>query len=364
MLITRLRTAVAMVAIGVATIGLASPALAADPVQGQIGTVSHAGDYDNRYFNGSIGDDKPADLPVGINGITIPVKGGEQKLVYCIDIRTALNASKHPIYNEADWSSISKNISQADLLKINWILHNSYPTKSAAAVREAAKAGEPAKSLAIPHDEYIVYAATQAAIWHYSDKFKLLSTAVGHEDRRFNPDEFAQIKKIYDYLLGEAVKAPVALGITISPASADGKVGDKVGPYTVTSTVGEVTLSATGGKILDADGKVITKTANGGKFWLTGDTAGQVKATAAGSGNLELARVFVNSQGADLTQKVILPGDKKVDVKAEAVANLTATPTLPVTGAAAAGIAGAGVLLLGVGGGLVLMRRRRINFQA
>ncbi|MGY0234701.1 thioester domain-containing protein [Longispora urticae] len=363
MLITRLRTAVAMVAIGVATVGLASPALAADPVQGQIGTVSHDGKYTNNYLNGSISDGKAADHPVGLIGLTTPVQGGEQKLVYCIDIKTSLGASEKPIYNEADWS-VAKHISEANLLKINWILHNSYPSKSAASVRDAAKAAAENKTLAVPADEYIVYAATQAAIWHYSDNFKLLGNAADHDKRKFTEAEYAQVKKIYDYLLGVGVKAPAKLGISITPPSADGKVGDKVGPYAVTSTVGDVALSATGGKVVDTDGKAITKLADGGKFWLTGDAEGTVKATATGSGVIELARVFVNSRGADLTQKVILPGDKKVDVKAEAVANLTATPTLPVTGAAAAGIAGAGVLLLGVGGGLVLMRRRRINFQA
>ncbi|WP_412541568.1 thioester domain-containing protein [Longispora sp. K20-0274] len=372
MLVSKLRPVLAAATLGaVAVLGLTTPAFAADPAKGQVVTVPHADGFSISYVHGSVDGGKADDYSTGLIGIKL-AGADKAKLAYCIDIKHPL--AQYATYKEAAWETASVG----NLDRINWLLHNSFPAKPAGEV--LTKAGVPTASEAayvdgatVQKNQYLVYAGTQAAIWHFSDKFSLLGDA---SEGGFGAD-FATVKKVYDFLVGvgDAVPAHPTLGIT--PASSTAKVGDKAGPFTVASSVGEATLAVTGGKAVDKDGKEITKIGDKGQFWLTATEAGTVSVTATATGNTDLGRVFVfDSWPNDKVkqefavkavageQKVIIPGSKVETVTAKVGATFTATPTLPVTGAAAAGIAGAGVLLLGAGGALVLMRRRRVKFEA
>ncbi|WP_018347850.1 thioester domain-containing protein [Longispora albida] len=405
MLNTRIRTAALLAVAGLTTLALAAtPAAAADPQRGKVGTVSHDGVYKNGYLNGQVAGSAAQDYPVGLSGITLDGEK-DQRLLYCIDIKHPLNASQGPVYEEATWAR-AKHVSEADLLKINWILHNSYPVKTSEEVVAAADAATPAMRLAVPRKDYVVYAATQAAIWHFSDGFALKGNAATHPDRKFTDAEYKDIEKVYNYLVKIGVEAPKAPSLKITPdKAAESKAGAKAGPFTVASTVGEVTVTAAGGKVVDDKGTEISKLRDGSVFYLTSDKPGQVTVTAKGTGVVDLARVFINTEGADDTQKVIIPGTKKQDVEAKASATFVAvppatpTPTpsaspkpspstspsgstpattpstappattpgggLPKTGVAALGIVGAGVVLLGAGGALVMIRRRnKLRFDA
>jgi LPXTG-motif cell wall-anchored protein len=161
--------------------------------------------------------------------------------------------------------------------------------------------------------------------------------------------------------------------LSIAPADATGEIGSKLGPYTVTSS-SPATLSAIDGKIVDANGAAITgPVANGGKFWLTRDTAGKVTVDAKAGGAVPTGRVFTATRTTKKVlkkfQKIILAGAAPTELIAHAAGTFTPkaapAPTLPVTGASAVGAAIGGLVLLGGGGVLVAMlRRRRINFTA
>src|SRR6266536_1235342 len=163
-----------------------------------------------------------------------------------------------------------------------------------------------------------------------------------------------------------------AATLSITPATATGEIGAKLGPYTVKSSA-PATVTATGGKIVDANGAELTgPIANGGQFWLTSDTAGKVTVDASAVGKVPTGRVFTYASKPNDFQKIILAGVATTKLTAQATGSFTpkapaapAVPTLPVTGSSAVGAAIAGVLLL-AGGGLLVMviRRRRVKFTA
>ena len=125
----------------------------------------------------------------------------------------------------------------------------------------------------------------------------------------------------------------------------------------------DLKLSATGGNLVDKDGKPVTALKTGGQVWVTGDTAGKVTINATGSGTVSIGRVFTTG-GRE--QRLILAGTLGGPLSATANATMTPkTPQLPVTGASVTGALGGGLVLL-VGGalGVMAVRRRRIRFTA
>ena len=215
-----------------------------------------------------------------------------------------------------------------------------------------------------------------------------------------------------DYLIANATNQPEPKPtLSIDPATASVAVGDKAGPFTVAGPAGDIALSVTGGAAVDAEGKPVTTAVNGGRFWLTRDEPGEVTVTAAASGSLSFGRVFLYTEGADKAQKLILGSTIGSKVTARAAATFTPAPVepsespsipgespsapvespstpvespsesapavpsespapgtggdLPLTGAATAGIAVAGLALLAAGAvALVMVRRRRVTFTA
>jgi len=277
-----------------------------------------------------------------------PVGKDKASLAYCIDFSNPLGR-EGTVYQEQAWATSGVK----NLQKIQWVLTHGYPTVSDSALLEAAKA----KTAGID-PKLVAYAGTQVAIWNLSDGIVLEAGADATQ---------VAIKAIYDYLLEKAAAAPSASDpkptLTITPATAKATVGDKAGPFTVAAPSGDVALAVSGGKLVDQDGKEITKVANGGKFWVTSDKTGTYTVTATGTGNVPSGRIFV---GAADQQKIILAGTIETTVTATATATFEESkPTLPVTGASVITAAVSGIALLVVGGGIMLtMRRRRIKFTA
>jgi LPXTG-motif cell wall-anchored protein len=284
--------------------------------------------------------------------ITLTINGKVAE-AYCIDLKHPL---KHDTYEETAWKEATvKNLDQ-----IQWVLVHSVPNVTAADVLKAANVERP-EGVSDRQLEVLVYAATQGGIWHFSDGLD-----VAGSDR----PGYATVKAVYDYLVGNAgsEKEPGPT-LSITPATATAHVGEKLGPYTVKSSA-PATLKATGGTIVDAAGTPVTgPVANGGQFYVTGNTVGKVTVDATAEGAVPTGRVFTFGAEPDKFQKIILAGKAKTTVTAQAtgsfVAKPPAAPSLPVTGSAAAGAAVAGVLLLAGGGALVtVLRRRRIRFTA
>nr|WP_240942683.1 thioester domain-containing protein [Planosporangium thailandense] len=291
----------------------------------------------------------------GAARITLTI-GDKTVDAYCIDLHTQL---KRDTYQETKWDSSKVN----NLGKVQWILVNSFPNVTPEAVLAKAKVTPTGGDAELP-----VYAATQAAIWHFSDGFDLGDFKGGD-----GAATYPMVQGVYDYLVNNAVDTEEpAPTLSITPPEATGELGSKLGPYTVNSS-SKATLTAKGGTIVDANGAPLTESVEGGtKFWLTSDTAGKVTVDASATGLVPTGRVFTYKGGQDKAQKVILAGKVPTSLVAHAsgtflpkAAPAPATPSLPVTGASAVGAAVGGVALL-LGGGVlvVLLRRRRVKFTA
>jgi TQXA domain-containing protein len=309
-------------------------------------------------------------IQVSTDEITLKIDQNEPVTAYCIDLGNPLT-DKEP-YKEASWQSSNVN----SLANIQWIINNSFPQLKAPDVARAA--GVDISSISAADVEHLVYAGTQTAIWGYSDGAKLANW-----DSKVNglPSEamYAKIAKVREYLTtgasgSKATEPPATL--SIDPATKTAAIGGKAGPFTVHSGSAEVTLTATGGKIVDKDGKPVTKLGNGGTFWATSDNGGKVTVTAAATGEVPSGRVFVaDKTNGQAHQKIILAGVAKTQLTATAEATFTAAPSasssssagsLPVTGASVTTAIGTGLVLVLAGGALamVAVRRRKVRFTA
>lgn len=340
-------------------------------------TVTTADGVNVRMTGGPISATQGAIVSTAIISIEY---AGKTELAYCIDLAHPLLVGR-PKYESTEWEESGVQ----NLPKIKWILLNSYPTVNAATIAAKAGAQGPA-NIEDKKLERLVYAGTQTAVWHFSDGVDLASRVDGENMKDTTAEEYGVIESVYNYLTDDANNKPSdtadpAPKLTITPATSSGAVGDKVGPFTVTSGGGTTTLTATGGKIVDKNGNAVTTLASGGQFWLTSETAGTVTVKATGSGEIPIGRVFVcqscqdekngrpfgnQTMGAERQfQKIILAGVVGAKLEAGAKATFEAGGSLPVTGASITAAVATGLVLL-AGGGLVLMtiRRRRVRFTA
>ncbi|MFC8301062.1 Cys-Gln thioester bond-forming surface protein [Micromonospora orduensis] len=322
-------------------------------------------------------------LALKIDGKLVPA--------FCIDYRTAVKLDGK--YEEGTWDeSQVKNLG-----KVQWVLTHGYPNADSTALLGAAgvdtKIGK--KRL-----ETLLYFGTQTAVWHFSDGIELGAWEKGLLAR----DQYEVITKVRDYLVKNATDQPEPRAeLSVDPANATATVGAKAGPFTVKGPAGAITVAATGGAAVDAEGKPVTTITNGGKFWLTAEGAGTVNVTLTAQDSVSFGRVFLFT-GTKKAQKLILGGSTGATVTAKAAASFTVAPSsptptptvsasptpsdtptataspvspapstspasgggaLPLTGSPIAAAATAGVLLLAAGAVTVLMvRRRKVRFTA
>ncbi|MCP2164449.1 thioester domain-containing protein [Goodfellowiella coeruleoviolacea] len=257
--------------------------------------------------------------------IGLRVDGDKPVKTYCVELHVSVDSKVGMVevpwdkYPEAD-SPFHKNRD-----KINWILHHSYPSVQPAQL--SAKVGKNISS-----QEAIT--ATQAAIWHFSDSAELDR---GNATPR-NPDASGDVVALYDYLTG---RENVGIGeqpsptLTIEPTSLEGKAGELIGPFAVTTTAESVTLEAQlpqGVTLTDGTGKEFEKPAN--NTYKTKDAgtskadvyvkvprdakAGEAKFTIKADAKLDKGRLFVGSGGKTQSLIVALPQDVKLSAQATA----------------------------------------------
>ncbi|ACU34132.1 thioester domain-containing protein [Actinosynnema pretiosum subsp. pretiosum] len=271
---------------------------------------------------------KDKDNWLGANLIALKVKEDGKTTgvkAYCVELPTPLENGT-PL-TEVPWgehpNSGTKFKENAD--KINWILQNSYPVKDASVLSEAT-------GKSVSKREAI--AATQAAIWHFSDGADLDTTK--DRDRQTNED----VKAVYAYLIGEknvGIKEQPAPSLAITPKTQSGKPGDLIGPFEVSTTAGAVVLKADlpqGVTLVDAAGATL-KTAAKGDASASADTKfekvfvkvpegakdGQVSFSLQADAKLNSGRLFVSSDKNKKTQSLVVALPSQVTVKAEATAS-------------------------------------------
>ncbi|MEU9506767.1 Cys-Gln thioester bond-forming surface protein [Micromonospora sp. NPDC048170] len=373
--------ALATVAGGALALGSAAPAAAAPAT----GVAKSTGASAKLMLNGKAA--KQSELALEIDGKLVPA--------FCIDYHT--NVAIDGKYKEGTWDeSQVKNLG-----KVQWVLTHGYPNADSAKLLAAAGATvtEPADT------NKLLYFGTQTAVWHFSDGIELGNWVDGKD--LLAEEKYEVVKKVRDYLVANATDQPEPKAdLSVDPAKAKATVGEKAGPFTVKGPAGEITVAASGGSAVDAEGKPVTTTTNGGQFWLTADGAGEVKVTVSAEGSVSFGRVFLFT-GERAAQKLILGGSAGETVTAKAEAAFAAAPTespspsapaespspsapaespsptapvdspapstspassggdLPLTGSPIAAAIAGGVALLAAGAVAVLMfRRRKLRFTA
>ncbi|MFI6050705.1 Cys-Gln thioester bond-forming surface protein [Streptomyces violascens] len=242
------------------------------------------------------------------------VDGGGTLRTYCIDIHNP--TQREAQYRETPWSGTSL-ANNKDAGKIRWILENSYPQKN--------DLGQLAKSAGVTGklSNGEAAAATQVAIWRYSDHVKVDAA-----------DKDAQA--LADWLFKNAEsKAEPTASLTLDNASVAGKAGQKLGPVTVHTNADKVTvtpsqeLQAAGVKVVDKAGKTVSSAANNSQLFFDVPAGAQ-----PGSGSLRLSattqvpvgRAFASDSKS---QTQILAGSSDSTVNAEAKATWAKQGAIP-----------------------------------
>ncbi|MFL6121198.1 Cys-Gln thioester bond-forming surface protein [Actinophytocola sp.] len=325
------RAGAAVVGASVAVMTAAIPA-GADPVSGHVD--------DHGYTNGyhvNVGKNYD-DMATSLIGFQVDDGSRTELQMYCVEIDTRIDTQHGMV--EKSWDSYPnpKSPFHANRSKINWILHYGYPVVGTEALAKTLTDQGVKVTNGISDKEAI--SATQAAVWHFSD---------GKNLDEANPlpkgpmDSGADVVALYKYLTGNdnvGIGEQPTPALAISPADATGVTGDKIGPFTV-STTGQVTKLTTklpaGVKVVDADGKELTseQVKDGSKLFL--DVPADAK---EGNGTFELTatagvdtgRLFVGENYAEQpTQSLIVAKAEKSEIVASAGAKWTEKEVSPTS---------------------------------
>lgn len=333
------------------------------------------------------------------------VENGEQTVVkaYCVELPTELKDGT-PLH-EVPWDKHpnqgTKFVENAKF--VNWILHNSYPLKDPSVLSEATGRDIDARE---------AIAATQAAIWHFSDGAKLKADPTKDAD----PEVDLDVKAVYDHLTGsdnKGIEQQPAPTLKIEKKELSGTAGGGlIGPFTVETTADSFRVEAEvpeGVTFTDKDGNPLTPVGDG-DFSARAETRtadiyikvaqgtepGEVEFSVKADAQLQHGRLFVSESPEKLTQSLVIakPSTVKVEEKAKAKwtestvvtttpeatttttteATTTTAPTTTTTAVASGGgdddLANTGAsifvpLLIGVGllgagaGALLFLRRKR-----
>jgi TQXA domain-containing protein len=257
--------------------------------------------------------------------ISIKLEDGTRLQAFCTQIDTLID-TKHAM-GEVPWDSypIKGSPFHTNRTYINWILHNGFPVVGADALGKTLT--EQGAKLTNGLSEKEAIAATQAAVWHYSD---------GKNLNESNPlpkgpqDAKADVVALYKYLTG---KDNVGIGdqptptLAISPAEASGTAGERIGPFTV-STTGQIheltTKLPEGVKITDANGTELSadQIKNGTELFLdvpkgTAEDNGTFELTATAA--VDTGRLFVSENYAQkAAQTLIVAKAEKTEIVAQA----------------------------------------------
>ncbi|MFG2605836.1 Cys-Gln thioester bond-forming surface protein [Streptomyces sp. NPDC048514] len=308
----------AVAAVGLAAAGVlsgAGTAVADGTSQTQGGataTTNGLKTYGEAVIHGDGGDQR-----VSAGLFEMSVDGGGTLQTYCVDLHSPTQRDAR--YQETSWRGTSLGANE-NAGKIRWILQNSYPqVNDLATLARRAGAGT--------LTEQDAAAGTQVAIWRYSDGAKVDAA---------DP----QAEKLADYLQKSArnLGEPQA-SLTLDPPAVSGRSGDLLGPVTVHTNAGAVTVAppadAAGGgvRITDRTGKVLTSAKDGSRLYFDVPetaAAGTAQLTLQGSTTVPVGRAFVSDSRS---QTQILAGSSESTVSATATATWAAEGAIPAVSA-------------------------------
>ncbi|WP_308296280.1 Cys-Gln thioester bond-forming surface protein [Streptomyces sp. ISL-96] len=296
-------------------IAAAGPAAAAEAPQHQGGaaaTLDGLKTYDKAVLRTAGGDQQ---IPAGLFEMT--VDGGGTLKTYCIDVHRP--TQEQAKYLETSWDQTSLG-GNRDAGKIRWILEHSYPqVDDLSALAKQAGVGSLTEQTAA--------AGTQVAIWRYSDHVKVDA---------LDP----KAEKLADFLEKNARgAAEPRASLTLEPNAVSGKAGEKLGPVTVRTNAGRVTVAppadaaASGVKVVGKDGKPVTAATNGSELYFDVPAAaadGSTSLTVQGTTSVPVGRAFA---GVTQSQTQILAGSSESTVSAGATATWAKKGAIPALSA-------------------------------
>ena len=157
-----------------------------------------------------------------------------------------------------------------------------------------------------------VAAATQAAIWHYTDGFELAGQG---NDPVVVANYEAILAAVAAGVLPTFGEPGVSLDIE-APGTTEATAGEPIGPYVVRTTAGEVTLTGSpGAEIVDEHGEPLPgPVTDGTSFWLVSQEPGPATVTATAEATVLAGRAFAKPG----VQRMILATTTTTTVDAEA----------------------------------------------
>ncbi|MCE6996870.1 thioester domain-containing protein [Saccharothrix sp. S26] len=254
---------------------------------------------------------------------------------YCVELPTPLEDGKPLV--EVPWGEHPNPDTKfkQNAAKVNWVLQNSYPALSVEDAYEL-------YGLNPKNKRSILIAATQAAVWHFSDGVDLREeNSTEEEEDVYDGTVDDLVYKVYEYLTTKAQDlAEPKPTLSIEPGELTGKAGGKIGPFVVSTTATEAILTAelpAGVTIVDADGKPLpvvdpdaraaaASATNVAEVWVKVDSGvepGEVEFTVTASAKLRSGRLFVSSDRNDKTQSLVIAKSEVFPVKAAAKAKWT-----------------------------------------
>ncbi|WP_017614792.1 thioester domain-containing protein [Nocardiopsis salina] len=363
--------------------GLAAPA-AADPAQTYEGAA-------RAQYTGNAEGGESVTMTGGeitTNLFRLEQDDGEAFTAYCIDFET--NILGGAWYLEDEWANYPGQGDFAEPGKVHWLLQHGYPSVTADELAADAGVTEVGDEEAL--------AATQAAIWHFSND----------EDLEKGSDN---VEAVYDHLVAAAEPLPQGepdASLSVSPEDATGQSGETVGEFTISTSTEAVPvdLSAPEGvELVDTrTGEAVDTVTDGSTvgFAVPEDAEpGEASFALETTSTVEQGRLFKGEDANEPTQTLITAEDSEVAVSAAAGVEWSEAdepapepepepepekpeepePTpepsdepeddkpapedekgeqeLPVTGGALAGLVAAGIAALGAGGGALYLSRKR-----
>lgn len=235
------------------------------------------------------------------NVLGLQPHGSEETLVvYCIDIETPLKTETP--YAEGQWEESGV----ANLEQVRWVLFSGFPNVGAEDLIEAS-GGEVNPDWSDEEVVEVAYAGTQAAVWHYTDDWALLTD---NPVKGGNNGEDEAVLKVYKHLTEETGRVPDPSEFTVdlegeeSAAFEDGRFG----PYTIRSNAGPVELNTTDGRLETEGGDAVESLDDGERFWIVLDE-GTSEITVSGTAayDLPVGRVFLATTDESLAGDAINP---------------------------------------------------------
>ena len=215
---------------------------------------------------------------------------GSAITAYCLDLHTKYRPGSG-LY-ETDWSGAPAVAPYAE--QVNWLLHQSYPFVPLEEIWPGAGFND-----GLSAQEAV--AATQAAVWHYTNGITITAgDVVG------SPTEQQDVIALYEHLTGPANVGASQIpsgSLSITSDGRGGRAGERIGPLTLVTTDPTTLIiddAPKGVHLVDADGVAIDGAVGSGDIFLevpAGTPAGSVTINASSSTVALVGRVFMPVKG-------------------------------------------------------------------